>query len=176
MLGRTQDEFFGDFCAWCKTQVAGWGYDEATSKKVDELRSDAEQKIADRDYAAAAAVYEQVAALRPMDELPHKRLAGLYLSGGEKLKAIDQLKLLHLLEQRTNRYAKQAARLYRDVGDYRDAAAYALQSVYVEPYDLSAHQLLEEMCEQVGDEKGLARERRVIPVLEGWIADQHKSR
>ena len=174
VLGRTQDQFFTEFCSWCRDQVSHWGYDPATIQKVDGLRDDAEQKIAARDYAGAVPLYEQIAALRPMDELPHKRLAGLYQATGEKLKAIGQFKLLHVLEMRDDRYAKAAARLYRDLGDYKNAAAYALQAVYVEPYDLSAHQLLMQMCDKTDDQKGLARERRVIPILQGWIADQHK--
>ena len=170
VLGRTQEQFFTEFCAWTREQVSHWGYDPASAKKYEALSDEGEQRIAARDYPAAVAVYEQIAALRPMDELPHKRLAGLYNATGDKPKAIEQFKLLHLLEARDDKYAKAAARGYRDVGDYKDAAAYALQSVYVEPYDLSAHQLLLAMCEKVGDVKGAEREKRVIPVLQGWIA------
>ena len=176
VLGRTQDQFFTEFCAWTRLQVAHWGYDAESTKKYQSLTEDGEAKIAARDYPAAVAVWEQVAAVRPMDELPHKRLAGLYTATNQKAKAIDEFKLLHQLEQRDDRYAKAVARLYRDSGDYPNAAAYALQAVYVEPYDLSAHQLLEQMCDKVGDEPGVARERRVIPILQGWIAEQHKSR
>ena len=175
VLGRTQDQFFAEFCAWTRDQVAGWGYDAASVKTYDALREQGEAKISAHDYAAAADVWEQIVKLRPMDELPHKRLAGLYGATGEKLKAIEQFKLLHLLEARDDKYAKAAARLYRDLGDYANAEAYALQSVYVEPYDLGAHQLLLAMCDKAGDEKGAARERRVIPILKQWADDQHKA-
>jgi tetratricopeptide (TPR) repeat protein len=175
ILGKTQDQFFTDFCAWTRDQVAGWGYDAASQAKYDALTAEGESHIADKDYAAAAKAWEQVAALRPMDELPRKRLAGLYVATGQKEKAIEQLKRLHALEIRDDKYAKAIARLYRDLGDYPNAAAYALQAVYVQPYDLSAHQLLAQMCEKAGDQKGVDRERRVIPILEGWAKQQQKA-
>ncbi len=175
VLGRTQDQFFTEFCAWTAEQVAHWGYDPASQAKYDALTDQAEAKIADKDYAAAADLWEQIAALRPMDELPRKRLAGLYAATGDQAQAIEQFKKLHALEVRDDKYAKAIARLYRDEGDYRNAAAYALQAVYVEPYDLAAHQLLADMCDRAGDEKGAAREGRVIPILKGWVADQQKS-
>ena len=174
VLGVTQDQFFTDFCGWARDQVAHWGYDPASQKKYDDLTAQGESHIADKDYAAAAVVWEQIAALRPMDELPHKRLAGLYVATGQKAKAIEQFKRLHALEVRDDKYAKAIARLYRDLGDYKDAEAYALQSVYVQPYDLVAHQLLAQMCDKAGDEKGADRERQVIPILQGWAAQQQK--
>ena len=111
-----------------------------------------------------------------MDALPHQRLAGLYLTKevNDPLKAIEQLKMLHAVELHDNRYAKRIARAYRDIGKLEGAQHYALQAVYVEPYDLDAHQLLMQMYEKTGNSAGLARERRVIQVLEKWIADNRK--
>ncbi len=174
VLHRTQEQFFTEFCAWAADQVAGWGYDPASQAKYDALTADAEAKIADKNFPAAAALYEQIATLRPMDELPHKRLAGLYAATGDRDRAIGQFKKLHALEIRDDKYAKAIARLYRDDGDYRSAAAWALQAVYVQPYDLPAHQLLLQTCEKADDDAGAGRERRVIPILQAWIADQHK--
>ena len=70
--------------------------------------------------------WEEIAAIRPVDELPHKRLAGLYLrmvsdavkaaKAGDQAKAkeadelrakeIEQFKILHAVELKDNRYAK----------------------------------------------------------------------
>ena len=72
MLGRSQDQFFTEFCAWTRDQVSHWGYDPASQKKYDALKEQGESRIADKDYAGAAAAWEQIAELRPMDELPHK--------------------------------------------------------------------------------------------------------
>jgi len=45
-----------------------------------------------------------------------------------------------------------------------------MQSVYIDPYDLDAHQLLLEVAEKASDQTTISREQRVIPVLEKWIA------
>jgi tetratricopeptide (TPR) repeat protein len=142
ILGRTQDEFFTEFKAWCAQQVAGWGYDEASTKKYDELVDKGESLIGAKKYQDAVTVWEEIGKLRPMDEQPHKRLAGLYLlpAVNEPEKAIDHLKILHLLDVRDNRYAKRISRLYRDIGDYQNAQAWGLQAVYIDPYDMNAHQ------------------------------------
>jgi len=175
VLGRSQDQFFTEFCGWARDQVSHWGYDPASQKRYDALKEAGESHIADKDYAAAAVDWEQIAAMRPMDELPHKRLAGLYQATGQKEKAIEQLKRLHQLEVSDDRYAKAIARLYRDLGDYKNAEAYALQAVYVEPYDLAAHQLLAQMCDKAGDAAGAAREAQVVPILQGWAEAQRKA-
>jgi hypothetical protein len=81
-------------------------------------------------------------------------------------KAIEHLKALHQVELKDNRYAKRIARIYRDINKPQDGVAFAMQAVYIEPYDLDAHQLLAELYEKTGNTTGQAREQRVIPVLE----------
>ena len=63
-------------------------------------------------------------------------------SGGPAypLKAIEHLKMLHLLDQKDDRYAKRIARLYRDLNDGPNAEAWGLQAVYMDPYDMDAHE------------------------------------
>ena len=51
-----------------------------------------------------------------------------------------------------------------------------MQSVYIDPYDVSAHELLADIYEKAGDAKGLEREQRVIPVLKEWYAAQKRQR
>jgi hypothetical protein len=46
--------------------------------------------------------------------------------------------------------------------------------VYVEPYDLDAHQLLTEIYEKSGNPAGLERERRIMPVLKKWLEANRK--
>jgi hypothetical protein len=60
--------------------------------------------------------------------------------------------------------------------EWDKAKQYAMQAVYIDPYDLRAHELLAEIYEKAGDEKGLERERRVIPVLKEWQAAQQAKR
>jgi tetratricopeptide (TPR) repeat protein len=171
VLGKSLSEFQTEFFAWCRHEVSTWGYDEKTSAEYAKLREQGEALIKSRDYAEAAKVWEQIAAIRPVDELPHQRLAGLYLTPqvNDKEKAIEQLKRLHLVELKDNRYAKRIARLYRDLNQLHDAQIYAMQSVYIDPYDLDAHKLLLEIAQKADDRATEARENHVIPELEKWI-------
>jgi tetratricopeptide (TPR) repeat protein len=178
ILGKSTTEFSADFEKWAEAEVAKWGYDEETTAKYDELRKKGEALVKGRRYADAVAVWEEIAAIRPVDPLPHQRLAGLYLTKevNQPTKAADHLVALSKVDLKDNRYAKRVARLFRDTGDLPKAASYAQWSVYVDPYDLDAHELLAEICEKSGDAKGLAREKRVIPVLAQWVqANQKKS-
>ena len=171
VLGKGRTEFTSDFFAWADREVSTWGYDEETSKKYKTLRERGEGLIKSRQHAEALKVWQEIAQIRPVDALPHQRLAGLYLAKeiNQPEKAIEQLKALHAVELNDNRYAKRIARLYRDTNKLQEAAHFALQAVYVDPYDLDAHKLLAEVYEKSGEARGLQRERRVIPVLEKWL-------
>ena len=170
------DDFYDAFTKWCEDQVATWGYDEATSKKYDELRETAEEMIKSRQFDKAVDAWEQIAKIRPMDALPHTRLAGLYLSKQINLpdKAIEELKILAAVELKDNRYAKRISRLYRDESDFTNAQKFALTAVYTDPYDLDAHQLLAEVDEKSANADGAAREQKVIPILQQWIEENRR--
>ena len=175
ITGKKAKEFEKDFFAWCEQQVAKWGYDEATTKKYTELRKQADALIKGKQFDQAIAAYEEIVKLRPMDAMPHQKLAGLYLKVKQYPKAIAHLETLHKVELKDNRYAKRIARIYRDNNEFDKAAKVALEAVYIDPYDLSAHELLAEIYEKSGDKAGLERERRVIPVLTQWIENQKKA-
>jgi tetratricopeptide (TPR) repeat protein len=154
--------------------VDKWGYDEETSRKYNQLRQKGEELIKAKKYAEAVKVWEELATIRPVDALPHQRLAGLYLTKdvNQKDKAIEQLKLLADVEIKDNSYAKRIAMLYRDLNKLPEAQTMAMQAVYIDPYDLAAHKLLARITEKSGDAAVLERERRVIDVIEKWEASQ----
>jgi tetratricopeptide (TPR) repeat protein len=169
-LHKSQSEFFTEFEAWCQKQVAGWGYDEEATAKYGPLREEGEKLIHDKDYPKAVTVFEEIAKLRPMDLLPHQRLAGLYMTKtvNEPEKAVEQLDRLAAVELGDNRFAKGAARIYRDIGNFQEAAKRALTAVYIDPYDDDAHRMLADLYEKLGDKPGLEREKRVIEELDHW--------
>jgi tetratricopeptide (TPR) repeat protein len=171
VLRKALSEFETDFFAWTKQQVATWGYDKETSEKYDKLREKGEALIKNRKYADAVPVWEEIVSIRPVDALPHSRLAGLYLTKevNQPAKAIEQLKILHAVEIKDNSYAKRIARIYRDTKDMENAKSYAWQAVYIDPYDKAAHELLLEIAQATNDQPTVEREQRVIPVLEAWI-------
>ena len=177
ILGKGLSEFQSDFFAWTEKQVAGWGYDPETTGKYDELRTKGEDLIKQRKYAEAVKVWEEIAKLRPVDVLPHTRLAGLYLRKEihEPAKLIRELKELHARSLHDNIYAKKISRVYRDENQTDDAVKFALQAVYIDPYDMDAHELLAQLYEKSGNAAGQEREHRTIPVLAAWLANNKKN-
>jgi tetratricopeptide (TPR) repeat protein len=176
ILGKELSDFQADFFAWTEEQVADWGYDEDTTEQYDDLREKGEALIKQRKYAEAIPVWEKIVALRPVDVLPHTRLAGLYLrkETSQPDKLIRELLELHQRSLHDNLYAKKIARVYRDEDRTADAVKFAMQAVYINPYDMDAHELLAQLYEKSGDADGLAKERRVMPVLEEWITRNKK--
>jgi len=126
--------------------------------------------IRSRQYEAALKAWNEIVKLRPMDALPHQRLAGLYLTKEihQPEKAIEHLERLHKVELHDNRYAKRIARVERDIGQLGKAVAYGIQAVYVDPYDMDAHELLAELYAKTNNAAGEQRERRTIAILEDW--------
>jgi tetratricopeptide (TPR) repeat protein len=151
--------------------VTTWGYDPETSKKYAKLRDEGELLIKAKKYDEAVKMFEQIVSMRPVDALPHTRLAGLYLTKqvNQPEKAIEHLIRLHQVELKDNQYAKRIARIYRDEDKLDEAVKYGMQAVYVDPYDPAAHKLLAELYEKAGNQAGLEREQRVIPILEKWL-------
>ncbi|HEX3357824.1 MAG TPA: tetratricopeptide repeat protein [Tepidisphaeraceae bacterium] len=175
-INRSIDQFYAEFVDWTKQQIATWGYDEETSKKYTELRDSAMDLVKSRQYDQAVDAWEQIVKLRPMDELPHQRLAGLYLTPAinQPEKAIEQLKILSAVELKDNRLAKRIAVLYRDEGKLPEAQKFALTAVYTDPYDKAAHELLADIDQKAGDQKGLEREQKVIPILDHWLEENRR--
>ena len=176
VLGKSISEFEREFFAWAAAQVAKWGYDDETTKKYKELKPRAEALSRGRQDEAAIKAWQEIHALRPMDPLPRQRMAVSYLALKKYPEAIEQLDALHQAELKDNRYGKRIARLYRDTKEWDKAKQYAMQAVYIDPYDVTAHDLLLEIYEKSGDAKGVEREKRVIPVLKEWQAAQQRKR
>jgi tetratricopeptide (TPR) repeat protein len=130
-----------------------------------------------RQYKEAVAAWEEIVKLRPVDQLPHLRLAGLYLAPdvNDLEKAKEHLIRLHEVSLKDNRFAKRIARLGIDSGDLKLAEKYAMESIYIDPYDLPAHELMLEIARKNNDQAVIDRETRVIPVLTKWIAEYRKS-
>lgn len=171
VTGKPLDAFYKDFLAWCDERVASWGYDEEATKRYEKLREEAEA-AGTSDPRKAIGLWERVLFVRPVDAMPHTRLAGLFILTKQYDKAVAHLDVLHKVEVSDNRYARQIALIAKRNADWPTAAKYALEAIYISPYDVRAHELLKEACEHTGDTAGLAREQRVIPVLKEWHAER----
>lgn len=164
-LGISDVAFFSQFSAWARQRVSAWGYDQASSEKYDQLLRQAQELIEARNYGEAISVWRQIEKLRPMEELPHKRLAGLYLQTNDKGDAIEQLKILNTLSLKNDVYAKAIARLYRDNGDAAHERDYAMNAVYIDVYDVHAHELLADAYQRLGDTVSAKKEQQVIQTM-----------
>lgn len=172
VLGRDEAQFSSEFFEWAKKQVDGWGYDPQTTALYESLRQEGESLIKSRQYPAALTTWQRIAKLRPMDALPHQRLAGLYLTKAinDPQNALEHLIILHRAELHDNAYAKRIARIYRDLNRLDEAIRYAMQAIYINPYDLNAHELMMELEEKSHNQAGMAREKRVIDILRTWLS------
>ena len=175
VTGKSIPQVMTEFQAWAEKQVATWGYDKDSTEKYNKLLKQGDQLVQSRQYDEAVKVWEEIAKLRPVDALPHQRLAGLYSALKDKKGAIEQFEILSKVELKDNRYAKRIARLFQDDGDWKNAGKYALDAVYINPYDISAHEVLAAVCEKTNDDKGLAREKRVIADLTKMKEEQDKA-
>ena len=176
ITGKSVTEFTRDFLAWTQKQVASWGYDAATTKKYGEMKARAEGLTKAKQYDDAIKIWQEARTLRPMDPLPHQRLAGLYLGLKRIPQAVEHLDALHQAELKDNRYAKRIARVYRDNKELDKAIRYAVQAVYIDPYELGAHELLAELYQSTGDARGLEREQHVVAAIKEWQAAQKRER
>lgn len=175
VTGKSIPQFMTEFQAWAEKKISTWGYDKESTEKYEQLVKQGEELVKNRQYEEAAKVWEQVVKLRPVDQLPHQRLAGLYAALKDHKKEIEEFEILSKVELKDNRFSKRIARLFRDDGDMENAGKYALESVYINPYDIGAHEILAEVCEKTNNAKGLERERRVIADLTRLQAEREKA-
>lgn len=86
---------------------------------------------------------EEAIRVRPVDEMPHKRLARHYLSSDsfdEQVRAIEHLEFLDVREVHTTAYADQLADLYAQTGDYERAFEKAIRSTQIAPFNASGRE------------------------------------
>jgi tetratricopeptide (TPR) repeat protein len=124
---------------------------------------------------------ERYAQARPMDVLPHKLLASLYLSGAAKDKgrgpeaAIEHLEYLDAREQHSPAYAIELSRQYAAVGDLDKAAAKAERATQISPYDASYREVAATIALRRKDYDTAERHLKALIALEP-DRDVHKQR
>jgi tetratricopeptide (TPR) repeat protein len=117
--------------------------------------------IGERPTGATAAdipVLEAYAAARPVDPLPHKLLAALYLKaqgadggGLSPQQAIPHLEYLDAREQNSPSFAAELARQYAAAGDWTKALPKIRRATQISPYDASLRELAARLSLQAGD-------------------------
>lgn len=163
--GMNVADFHVKFSQWSKDQVKTWGYDEATLKEVETLQKEAERLTFESQYEPAIPMWQKILEKQPMNPLPPRRLAGIYLRLERPTDALPHLIASLPLELQDNRFAKRIARIYDDAGDAKNAAKYADAAIGIDPYDADAHDLLAELAGKAGDAAKVKQENEVAALL-----------
>ena len=163
--GMNVADFHKRFSAWAKDQVKDWGYDEATTKEVETLTKEAERLTRESQWEPAIEAWQKIVDKQPMNPMPPRRLAGIYLRLEQPEEALPQLLLSLPLELQDNRFAKRIARIYDDTGDAKNALKYANAAIGIDPYDPEAHDLLGELARKAGDTGKVKQQMEVAALL-----------
>jgi len=97
---------------------------------------------------------EQIILVRPIDEMPHKRLARHYLASesvGDQVRAIPHLEFLDAREVHSVAYADQLAELYAQSGNNEQALAKAIRTTRIAPFDAHSREQAARMALLVND-------------------------
>lgn len=172
--GMNVDAFHEKFAAWSREQVKDWGYDDETKKQVKALEKEAEMFTQAAQYDKAAEKWKEIQTLQPMNALPNRRLAGIYLRERKVEQALPHLIATLPLELQDNRFAKRISRAYDELGDPAKAIEYANVAIGINPYDPDVHELLATLHEKAGDQDKAAQERAMAKLLEQRLATPAK--
>lgn len=165
-IGKNVAEFHTDFAAWAKDQVKSWGYDEETSKRVDNMTTEAELITKAGGYDKAIEQWLAIRKEQPVNSLVARRLAGIYLKLNRPADALPELIASLPLELQDNRFAKRIARIYDSTGDAANAMKYATAAIGVDPYDPDAHELLATLYTKANEPDKAKQETNVAKLLE----------
>jgi cellulose synthase operon protein C len=163
--GMNVADFHTKFSAWAKNEVKDWGYDEATTKEVEAITKEAERLTRESQWEPAVEAWQKIVDKQPMNPMPPRRLAGIYLRLERPEEALTQLLITLPLELQDNRFAKRIARIYDDTGDAKNALKYANAAIGIDPYDAEAHDLLGELAQKAGDSAKVKQESEVAALL-----------
>ena len=117
-------------------------------------------------FASMIPDLEAYANARPVDPMPHRHLARLYLQSATPEKAIEHLEYLDAREQHSSAYAVELAKRYATLGEWDKAWAKALRATQIAPYDPSNRELAAGMAIQRGDLDAAERLIETLVVLE----------
>lgn len=112
--------------------------------------------------ASMIPLLEEYAAARPVDPMPHRHLARLYLAGNDPDMAIPHLEYLDVREQKSTAYAVELAQRYAARGEFEKAHAKAERATQMAPFRPSLREAAAAISIQAGD---LAAAERHIAAL-----------
>ncbi|MBS0192568.1 MAG: tetratricopeptide repeat protein [Phycisphaerales bacterium] len=113
---------------------------------------------------------ERLIEARPVDPMPHKLLAAMYLDESspahDPAKAIVHLEYLDAREQNSASISEQLAKLYAAAGDWEKAWEKASRACVVAPYEAPGRELAAAIAIKRGDLEGARKQLDALIVLE----------
>jgi cellulose synthase operon protein C len=109
---------------------------------------------------------ERYARARPVDPMPHRHLARLYLASEQPGMAIPHLEYLDAREQNSPAYALELARQYAALGDWDRAGRKAERATQVSPFDANHREFAASVAIKRGDWDSAERHVRALVDLE----------
>lgn len=135
------------------------------------------RRMRERDAidATTAALLESYRRARPVDPYPHRLLARAALGANDAASAIPHLEALDRLEERSNSFAIELARIKRELGDASGAFAHATKAVRIDPYDASLRELAAATAIESGNLAASREHIRALTLIEP-DRPQHRTR
>lgn len=112
-------------------------------RRLDKL----DQKVDD----SLVPLLERYGMERPVDPMPHRKLALYWLESETPEKAIEHLEVLDLIEEKTPVFTSQLARLYRDAGQVEFALQKAVRALHFDPYHAPSRELAAAIAIESGE-------------------------
>ena len=109
---------------------------------------------------------ERYAAACPVDDMPHRSLARLYLSSDTPEEAIPHLEFLDVREVNSDAYAIELAKRYADLSEWSQAEAKATRAVSIAPYDPTNRELAARVAIAMRDYGAAERNLKALVELE----------
>ncbi len=125
--------------------------------------------------ASMIPLLDRYGAARPVDPLPHRLLAKLYLDDPDPMKAVPHLEYMDAREQNNVSFAMELAKRYAAGGRWENATAKAERATQVSPFDPAPRELAATIAIKRGDFETAKRHLTALTKLEPERA-VHKQR
>ncbi len=125
------------------------------------------------DHEAAIHWSKKLKQLQPQNPTPYRILSGIYLEQNDDDRALPELLELARHEQGDPDLPRQIARIYKQRGKLRAAAAWYRGSLNIDPYDVQTHRTFARLLDGLSEPEQAIHEYQVLTVLEPDEAAHH---
>lgn len=167
LIGGGADPFTMELINVTPELIEFWSVTHPDHPGVLALRIEEELRLNGGEASEAMIpLLEQYAEARPVDDMPHRQLARLYMAMGAPERAIPHLEYLDVREVNSDAYAVELAKRYADLAWWGEATRKAERATTIAPYDPSNRELAARVAIARRDFEAAERHLRALTVLE----------